>query len=170
LLDADRERVSAPACVRDGRAAIAEQSARRQGRGRGRHHPGGRRDGQRARRGARLAGRAAARAAALGPESVEVDPGEPPMKNRDRPHFLFALWLLLLPAFCAAQAYPVKPVRMVVTFTAGGSADFTGRLIADKWSEMWKQQVVVENRIGAGGNIGIEAVYRAPADGYTLLL
>ena len=92
------------------------------------------------------------------------------MKNRDRPHFLLALVLLLLPAFCAAQTYPVKPVRIVVTFTAGGSADFTARLIGDKWSEMWKQQVVVENRIGAGGNIGIEAVYKASADGYTLLL
>jgi tripartite-type tricarboxylate transporter receptor subunit TctC len=70
----------------------------------------------------------------------------------------------------SGQAYPAKPVRIVVTFTAGGAADFTARLLGDKLSELWKQQVIVENRIGAGGNIGAEAVQKAPADGYTLLL
>ena len=83
----------------------------------------------------------------------------------------FALLLLLLSSICSAQStYPAKPVRIVVTFTPGGAADFTARLIADKWSELWREQVIVENRIGAGGNIGAEAVYRAPADGQTLLL
>ena len=69
----------------------------------------------------------------------------------------------------AAPAWPAKPVKIVVTFTAGGAADFTARLIGDKLGELWKQQVIVENRIGAGGNIGVEAVYRSAPDGYTLL-
>ena len=76
----------------------------------------------------------------------------------------FALLLCLLSSICSAQStYPAKPVRIVVTFTPGGAADFTARLIADKWSELWREQVIVENRIGAGGNIGAEAVYKAPA-------
>jgi len=77
-------------------------------------------------------------------------------------------------AFCAAPAgaenFPSKPVKVIVTFTVGGAADLTARLIGDRLGEMWKQQVVVENRIGAGGRIGVEAVHRAAADGYTLLL
>jgi len=83
----------------------------------------------------------------------------------------FALLVSLAASLCFAQgSYPSKPVRVVVTFTPGGAADFTARLIADKWSELWREQVIVENRIGAGGNIGAEAVYKAPADGQTLLL
>jgi len=70
----------------------------------------------------------------------------------------------------AQTAFPTKPVRVIVTFSAGGAADFTARVVGERLSELWKQQVVVENRIGAGGNIGVEAVVRAPADGYTLLL
>jgi tripartite-type tricarboxylate transporter receptor subunit TctC len=70
----------------------------------------------------------------------------------------------------AQDAWPAKPVRIVVTFTPGGSADMTARVVAERLSEMWKQQVLIENRIGAGGNIGVEAVYRSAADGYTLLL
>ena len=85
---------------------------------------------------------------------------------------VFAACLLAAAASAAlAQgAWPTKPVHVIVTFTAGGAADFTARLVGDRLSEMWKQQVVVENRIGAGGNIGVEAVFRSPADGYTLLL
>src|SRR3954465_10488760 len=87
-------------------------------------------------------------------------------------HFrYFALLISLLASVCSAQsAYPAKPVHIIVTFTPGGAADFTARLIAGRWSELWQQQVIVENRIGAGGNIGAEAVQKAPADGYTLLL
>jgi tripartite-type tricarboxylate transporter receptor subunit TctC len=77
--------------------------------------------------------------------------------------------MLFGPAF-AQGTWPAKPVRMVVTFTQGGSADLTARLVGEKLSEVWQQQVVVENRIGAGGNIGVEAVYRSAPDGYTLLL
>src|SRR6185503_12637381 len=83
----------------------------------------------------------------------------------------FALLLACLASVCLGQgAYPSKPVRIVVTFTPGGAADFTARIVADKWSELWQQQVIVENRIGAGGSIGAEAVQKAPADGTTLLL
>jgi tripartite-type tricarboxylate transporter receptor subunit TctC len=74
------------------------------------------------------------------------------------------------PAAAQATAFPSKPVRIIVTFTTGGAADIGARVIAERLSELWKQQVVVENRIGAGGNIGIEAVHRSPADGYTLLM
>jgi len=67
-----------------------------------------------------------------------------------------------------AQAYPSRPVRLIVPFPAGGSADLLGRTLAKKMSEGLQQQVLVENRAGAGGTIGVTAVARAPADGYTL--
>jgi tripartite-type tricarboxylate transporter receptor subunit TctC len=72
------------------------------------------------------------------------------------------------PAF--AQTYPVKPVRMIVPYAAGGGADIVGRLIAQRLGDGWGQTVVIDNRPGASGNIGTEIVARAPADGYTLLL
>ncbi len=69
----------------------------------------------------------------------------------------------------AAQgAYPNKPIRLVVPFPAGGSVDVTSRALAQKLSEQLGQQVVVDNRPGAGGNIGMDAVAKSPADGYTL--
>ena len=70
----------------------------------------------------------------------------------------------------AAQDYPNRPVKLVVTYTPGGGADTTGRVFAEALSQAWKQQVVVENRPGAGGSIGAEVVHKSPADGYTLLL
>lgn len=69
-----------------------------------------------------------------------------------------------------AQSYPVKPIRIVVPFLAGGSVDTTARTFAQKFTEAWGQQVVVDNRPGAGGNIGADAVAKAPGDGYTLLI
>ncbi|MBL6617255.1 MAG: tripartite tricarboxylate transporter substrate binding protein [Reyranella sp.] len=78
------------------------------------------------------------------------------------------LLLLAAPAF-AQTDYPNKPVRIVVPFPAGGSADILCRLVAEKLSAAWGQPVIIDNRAGAGGNVGAEIVYRADPDGYTLL-
>jgi len=76
--------------------------------------------------------------------------------------------------FCAAaawgQAYPSKPVRIVVPYPAGTTPDIIGRTLAERLQKAFGQPFVVENRSGAGGNIGAEAVAKAPADGYTLLV
>jgi len=91
----------------------------------------------------------------------------------------FALAAALLVALPAAaqttstgsgQAYPVRPVRMIVPFAAGGNTDITARAIGARLSEVFGQQVVVENRPGGATNIGTELVARAPADGYTILM
>jgi tripartite-type tricarboxylate transporter receptor subunit TctC len=67
-----------------------------------------------------------------------------------------------------AQSYPSKPLRMVVAFAPGGPTDTMARLIADKLGDKLGQRIVVENRAGAGGNIGYESVAKSPPDGYTL--
>src|SRR5256712_6001064 len=72
--------------------------------------------------------------------------------------------------FARAQAYPSRPVHLIVGFAAGGGYDIVARLIGQWLSERLGQPFVIENRPGAGGNIGTEAVVRAPPDGYTLLL
>jgi len=72
--------------------------------------------------------------------------------------------------FAFAQAYPSRPVRIIVPFAPAGASDITARLIGQWLSERLGQQFVIENRPGGGGNIGTEAVVRAPADGYTLLM
>lgn len=69
-----------------------------------------------------------------------------------------------------AQNYPSRPVRFIVPFAPGGNTDVQGRLIAQKLSEKWGQQVVVDNRAGAGGTLGVEMLAKAPADGYTIAL
>jgi len=69
-----------------------------------------------------------------------------------------------------AQTFPSKPVRIVVPQTPGGASDALARIVGQKLSEKWGQAVVIENRAGAGGNIGMDAVAKAPADGYTLLM
>jgi tripartite-type tricarboxylate transporter receptor subunit TctC len=76
--------------------------------------------------------------------------------------------LAYAPLACA-QAWPAKPVRMIVNFAAGGSTDVIARSMSARLGEVLGQQVVVENRVGAGGNIGMEAAAKSPPDGYTLL-
>jgi len=74
---------------------------------------------------------------------------------------------VVLPA--AAQQYPSKPIRLIVPFVAGGSADVLGRVLAQRWTQQYGQQVVVENRPGSGGHVGAEAAARAAPDGYTIV-
>jgi tripartite-type tricarboxylate transporter receptor subunit TctC len=79
------------------------------------------------------------------------------------------LWLLLLPTFAFAQ-YPNKPVRMIIPFAPGGASDFVGRILQPRLSEILGQQVVVENKPGASGNIGVAETARSAPDGYTIFL
>ena len=81
-----------------------------------------------------------------------------------------ALLLALGAATAAAQDFPSRPLRMVVPFAAGGPNDVVARILGQKLTESWGQAVVVDNRAGAGGNIGTELAARAAPDGYTLLL
>ena len=81
---------------------------------------------------------------------------------------LTAATLLAAPAL--AQAWPTRPVTMVVPFTPGTTSDVVGRTMAEHLGRALGQQVVVDNRAGAGGNIGAGVVAKAPPDGYTLLL
>ena len=86
------------------------------------------------------------------------------------------LWALLcvalagVPAVAQAQAYPSKPIRLIVTFAAGGGTDLAARAVAPKLAEALGQPVVVENRAGANGAVGAEATAKSPADGYTLMV
>jgi tripartite-type tricarboxylate transporter receptor subunit TctC len=95
------------------------------------------------------------------------------MKLRRRNFLHLAAGAAALPGvslFAWAQAYPSRPVRIVVPFAPGGSTDIIGRLIGQRLSERLGQQFIIENRPGAGSNVGTEAVVNAPPDGYTLLL
>ena len=77
---------------------------------------------------------------------------------------------LAFPLFCNAQAYPTKPIRFIVNFAPGGGTDIVARAMAAEFTKSLGQQVLVENRAGANGNIGADVVAKAPADGYTVLL
>src|SRR5262245_21726032 len=78
--------------------------------------------------------------------------------------------VLLMPAAVLAAEWPAKPVRVIVPFAAGGAADTAGRLYSEVLGAVFGRQFIVENRTGGGGLIGAEAVARADADGYTLLV
>jgi len=94
------------------------------------------------------------------------------MKCPRRTFLRLALGAAALPAVSRvawAQAYPSRPVRIIVGFPPGGATDIQARLMGQWLSERLGQQFIVENRAGASGNIGIEVVAKAPADGYTLL-
>jgi tripartite-type tricarboxylate transporter receptor subunit TctC len=78
--------------------------------------------------------------------------------------------LLLFPCFALAQSFPARPVRIIVPFPPGGATDVMARVIAQKLSESWGQQAVVENKPGASGTIGSDLVAKSAPDGYTLLL
>jgi len=82
----------------------------------------------------------------------------------------FLLVLLLLPGIAAAQTYPNKPVRMIIPFAPGGASDFVGRIIQPRMAELLGQQVIVENKPGASGNIGVAETARSAPDGYTIFL
>jgi len=94
------------------------------------------------------------------------------MKLPRRKFLHLAAGALALPALsriARAQAYPLRPVRIIVGFPAGGATDILARLTGQWLSERLGQQFIIENRAGAGGNVGTEAVVKAPPDGYTLL-
>ena len=83
---------------------------------------------------------------------------------------LAALTMLFIATEAPAQTYPTKSVRLVVPFPSGGPADMLARLLSEKLTDRWGQTVVIENIAGASGNIGADAISRAPPDGYALLL
>ena len=81
-----------------------------------------------------------------------------------------ALALGLVSTAQAQHPWPAKPVRIIVAFSAGGTTDVVARVVGQKLAEVWGQSVVIENRVGAGGNVGAEAVAKSPPDGYTVLM
>jgi len=91
---------------------------------------------------------------------------------------LLSPFVVLVAAFCAsnapaqgpAQGYPTKPIRLIVPVAAGGGTDFTARLIGQKLTDAWGQPVIIDNRPGAAGNLGVEIAARSAADGHTLVM
>lgn len=90
-----------------------------------------------------------------------------------RRHFLHitagVALLASLPSAAHSQIYPTRPVRLIVGFPPGGGSDVGARIIANRLSELWGQQVIVENKPGAGGHLAIEVAAHANHDGYTLI-
>jgi tripartite-type tricarboxylate transporter receptor subunit TctC len=94
----------------------------------------------------------------------------PLLKYPCAPSITFVLACALAPVSASAESYPSKPARLIVPFGAGATTDIIARIFANKLSEIWGQQLVVENRPGAGGVIGTESAAKATPDGYTLAL
>ena len=82
----------------------------------------------------------------------------------------FCAATLLLNAPCIAQSYPTKPMRMIVPFSPGGPNDLVARVVGQKLTDAWGQTLIIDNRGGAGGNIGVALASKASADGYTLVM
>ena len=91
------------------------------------------------------------------------------MKQKTLNRILLAV-ALGFPLVACAQAYPTKPVRILVPHPPGGNTDAIARMVADRLKGKWNQVVLVENRPGASGNIGAEVASKAPPDGYTLMI
>jgi tripartite-type tricarboxylate transporter receptor subunit TctC len=83
---------------------------------------------------------------------------------------ILAIAAVLCAGTVAAQTYPSKPVRLIVTYPPGGSSDLMGRVLGQKLAELWGQQVIIESKPGAAGSIGMEFAARQPADGYTFVI
>jgi len=90
--------------------------------------------------------------------------------SSSRIHWIAAIALGLAALSAQAQTYPTKPVRIIVPFPPVGAADLLTRTIGQKLTEAWGQQVIVDNRPGAGGNLGVEIAAKAPPDGYTAVM
>ncbi|MSQ63297.1 MAG: tripartite tricarboxylate transporter substrate binding protein [Betaproteobacteria bacterium] len=83
---------------------------------------------------------------------------------------LLAVLLALIPSLVFSQGYPSKPVKMIIPFAPGGASDTVGRIFQNRLGELLGQTIVIENRAGASGNVGLEAAARAAPDGYTIYL
>src|SRR6185503_17893605 len=102
--------------------------------------------------------------------TTHTHPQETDMNAKVRRTLWVAAFGVTLASSALAQAWPEKPVRVVVAFTAGGTTDILARNVGQQLSERLKQPFVIDNKPGAGGNLGTELVVRAPADGYTLIV
>lgn len=102
--------------------------------------------------------------------ATDPDLPENPMKSQPFLHKLAALALLAALGFSAHAAYPEKPIRWIVPFPPGGAMDGIARTLAEQLARKFGQPVVVENKAGAGGNVGVDFVAKSPADGYTMVI
>jgi tripartite-type tricarboxylate transporter receptor subunit TctC len=82
----------------------------------------------------------------------------------------FVVLFLAFIGTASGQSYPAKPIHLIVPFTPGGTTDIMARTIGQKWTEFWGKQVVIDNRPGAGGTVGVEAAAKSAPDGYTVLV